>query len=95
MPLQTARMKVRLTIPVAGLLLGACASNGSGKYLMVMETYHGPVTWHKFRSLAECEGAVRKNAENKENPPLRCATKELLHSQYSISFKLQSSKQAA
>lgn len=74
MSLQTSGMKVGSIILIAGFLLGACASHGSGKYRMVMDTSHGPVTWFKFRSLAACEEAVRKNAENPEAPPLRCAT---------------------
>ena len=46
------------------LLLAGCASTsgiggGSGPYLMITDTYHGPLIWYRFRTLQECQQASR------------------------------------
>jgi len=64
-------------LPFALLLLSSCASNGSGHYLLVTDTHHGPMVWHKFQTAAACEEAKKGS-----DPELvaRCTTSEDLHS---------------
>ena len=39
--------------------LSACASNGTGRYLLITETHHGPIIWHRFKTQEACEDASR------------------------------------
>ncbi len=58
------------------LLLVGCASpgrigGGSGPYRLITDTYHGPITWYRFRTLEECQQASRESAPDVGT---RCAT---------------------
>jgi hypothetical protein len=55
--------KAKVRAFAAVLMLSACASNGSVRYLLITDTYHGPIVWHKFLTLEACEQA------SQERPP--------------------------
>jgi hypothetical protein len=56
----------------AALLLCACSTNGAGRYLLVTDTYHGPIVWSKFKSLEACASAQRGSDPRAQ---VRCTTR--------------------
>ena len=43
------------------LVLSACASNRTDRYLLITETYHRPLIWSKFQTREACEQASRES----------------------------------
>jgi hypothetical protein len=50
-----------MRLVAATLLLSACASQGSGNYLLITDAHHGPLIWHKFKTQEACHAASRES----------------------------------
>jgi uncharacterized lipoprotein YmbA len=50
-----------MRLVAAALLLSACGSHGSGDYLLITDTHHGPLIWHKFKTQEACLAASRES----------------------------------
>jgi hypothetical protein len=48
-----------MRVVASALLLSACASGGTGRYLMVMDSHHGPAIMGKFKTIEACQEASR------------------------------------
>ncbi|HET9638186.1 MAG TPA: hypothetical protein VFP12_03175 [Allosphingosinicella sp.] len=62
-----------MRIVASALLLVACASNGSNRHLLITDTHHGPIVWHKFETQEACEQASR---EGYRDFVTRCTTRK-------------------
>ncbi len=58
-----------MRVLAAALLLSACASNGSGPYLMISDSSEGAVVWNRFETPEACERARRDS-----DIEMRCVT---------------------
>jgi hypothetical protein len=69
--------RVAVTV-FAAFLLSACAADGTGRYLLVTQTSHGPIIWYRYATPEACEQGRREDEQSRRQVGLvmdaRCTT---------------------